>query len=71
MRLRRFPLVAERGEELDRAETVVMDALCLLGCVVPVDPYDADDCASVAVEAVRSLRAAGLLPVDADSEVPS
>lgn len=37
------------------------DAFRALGCTTALDPADADDCASVADEAVRALTAAGLL----------
>lgn len=60
----REALDAPRSEEdgaelLDRAELAVYEALRALGCPVAVDPADPDDCASVAVEAVRALRNAG------------
>lgn len=54
--------MADTDEKLDTAETVVWRRLLRLGCVAPVDPYDSDDCGSVAVEAVKALREAGLLP---------
>lgn len=55
----------EVDDTLDHAENVVFVALRSLGCATAVDPSDPDDCASVAVEAVRALRTAGLLPAPA------
>lgn len=46
---------------LDAAETAVYDELRALGCIVAVEPADADDCAFVAVHAVHALRRAGLM----------
>lgn len=42
-------------------EYVVWRRLCFLGCTTPVDPYDNEDCGSVAVEAVAALREAGMI----------
>jgi hypothetical protein len=46
---------------------VVTAALIRLGCEQPVDPYDPEDCGSVASEAVWALLRAGMLPAEAES----
>jgi hypothetical protein len=52
--------MSDDDDLLDPAETVVFDALRALGCTTgAVDPIDPEDCASVAAESVRALRAAG------------
>jgi len=50
-------------DQLTPDELLLYDAYRAMGCPAAVDPVDPDDCASVAVESIRVLRAAGrLLP---------
>lgn len=62
--------IADDEHPREDAVRVIATALDRLGCGRPVDPYDPEDCASVAVEAVWALIRAGMLPAAPDAPEP-
>jgi hypothetical protein len=53
-------VTAQDEASMDPIELAVYERLRHLGCTVPVDPADPEDCANVAVEAVAAARRAVL-----------